>query len=432
MDMLTTDQILNAMFTPVSKGAYNADEVDSFLKNVAESYETALQNNKELIKKISILADKIESYRNDEEAIKLALLDARRLAETISREADEKAKEKLEDADLKAKVVLDGANRQSTEMINEAREKAKEIVDNARVAVTSLTDRAQRETEQAIVSAQQKATEIVLKAEAQGRDIVGSSKADFEYYSCELERIKAETAEFKAAVEKLCKGQLELIAIADSAASEEDEAVVSDDVVSVEAEAVVAQAVVAAEENKTDDISVAADAVDKEEAAAADEELHAEDLEEVFFDVPDYDDEADDDASDSDETDGDEDYSDEADSDEDNASDNDEDEDIFSIIEDLNFDDIVSPDSIAATLDEAVAEAEKAKNASVADEADEAAVDDDGAEDIVGDEEDEADDEDDDDDFSGFKVDLDEITSDDGDEDDEITSLFDSFFSDED
>ena len=429
MDMLTTDQILNAMFTPVSKGAYNADEVDSFLKNVAESYETALQNNKELIKKISILADKIESYRNDEEAIKLALLDARRLAETISREADEKAKEKLEDADLKAKVVLDGANRQSTEMINEAREKAKEIVDNARVAVTSLTDRAQRETEQAIVSAQQKATEIVLKAEAQGRDIVGSSKADFEYYSCELERIKAETAEFKAAVEKLCKGQLELIAVAGSAASEEDEAVAYDDVVSVEAEAVVAQAVVAAEENKTDDNSVAADAVDKEEAAAADEELHAEDLEEVFFDVPDYDDEAD-------ETDGDEDDSDETDSDEDNASDNDEDEDIFSIIEDLNFDDIVSPDSIAATLDEAVAEAEKAKNASVADEADEVAVDDDGAEDIVGDEEDEADDEDDDedddDDFSGFKVDLDEITSDDGDEDDEITSLFDSFFSDED
>ncbi|MBQ9849415.1 MAG: DivIVA domain-containing protein [Clostridia bacterium] len=427
--MLTTDQILNAMFTPVSKGAYNADEVDSFLKNVAESYETALQNNKELIKKISILADKIESYRNDEEAIKLALLDARRLAETISREADEKAKEKLEDADLKAKVVLDGANRQSTEMINEAREKAKEIVDNARVAVTSLTDRAQRETEQAIVSAQQKATEIVLKAEAQGRDIVGSSKADFEYYSCELERIKAETAEFKAAVEKLCKGQLELIAVAGSAASEEDEAVAYDDVVSVEAEAVVAQAVVAAEENKTDDNSVAADAVDKEEAAAADEELHAEDLEEVFFDVPDYDDEAD-------ETDGDEDDSDETDSDEDNASDNDEDEDIFSIIEDLNFDDIVSPDSIAATLDEAVAEAEKAKNASVADEADEVAVDDDGAEDIVGDEEDEADDEDDDedddDDFSGFKVDLDEITSDDGDEDDEITSLFDSFFSDED
>lgn len=425
--MLTTDQILNAMFTPVSKGAYNADEVDSFLKNVAESYETALQNNKELIKKISILADKIESYRNDEEAIKLALLDARRLAETISREADEKAKEKLEDADLKAKVVLDGANRQSTEMINEAREKAKEIVDNARVAVTSLTDRAQRETEQAIVSAQQKATEIVLKAEAQGRDIVGSSKADFEYYSCELERIKAETAEFKAAVEKLCKGQLELIAVADSAASEEDEAFTSDDVVSVEAEAAVAQAVVSSEENKTDDASVAADAVDKEETAAADEELHAEDVEEVIFDVPDYDDEAGDDASDSDETDGDED-----DSDEDNASDNDEDEDIFSIIEDLNFDDIVSPDSIAATLDEAVAEAEKAKNASVADEADDVVSDDDGAEDIVGDEEDEADDEDDDDDFSGFKVDLDEITSDDGDEDDEITSLFDSFFSDED
>ena len=35
---------------------------------------------------------------------------------------------------------------------------------------------------------------------------------------------------------------------------------------------------------------------------------------------------------------------------------------------------------------------------------------------------------DDDDDFSGFSVDLDEITSDSDDSDEDITSLFDSFF----
>ena len=35
--MLKTEQILNAKFTPVSKGTYNAEEVDAFLKDVEHS-----------------------------------------------------------------------------------------------------------------------------------------------------------------------------------------------------------------------------------------------------------------------------------------------------------------------------------------------------------------------------------------------------------
>ena len=57
--MLRTEQILNAKFTPVSKGTYSADEVDAFIKAVAESYDESLNQNKELIKKISILADNV-------------------------------------------------------------------------------------------------------------------------------------------------------------------------------------------------------------------------------------------------------------------------------------------------------------------------------------------------------------------------------------
>ena len=209
--MLRTEQILNAKFTPISKGTYSAEEVDSFLKIVAESYEESLNQNKELIKKISILADKIESYRNDEEAIKLALLDAHRMAESIKKEATEKADTKVKDAESRSKLILDGANRQSAQMIDESREKAKEIVDNARTAVASLTERAQIETENTITAAQTKAAEIVASAQAEGEKIIGNSKESYEYYSAELARVKAETAEFKEAIQNLCQGQLSLL-----------------------------------------------------------------------------------------------------------------------------------------------------------------------------------------------------------------------------
>ncbi|MBQ4603604.1 MAG: DivIVA domain-containing protein, partial [Clostridia bacterium] len=209
--MLSTEQILNAKFTPVSKGTYSAEEVDAFLKTVAASYENSLNNNQELIKKISILADKIESYRNDEEAIKLALLDAHKMAENVNKSASEKAETVVSDAENRAKIILDGANRQSAQTIEDAKEKAKEIVDNARTAVASLTERAQIETDNTIAQAKEKAAEIVANAEEKGREIIGTSKQSYEFYSSELERIQAETAKFKSTIEEICKGQLNLL-----------------------------------------------------------------------------------------------------------------------------------------------------------------------------------------------------------------------------
>lgn len=385
--MLTTDQILNAMFTPVSRGAYSADEVDAFLKTVAESYEQALQDNKELIKKISILADKLESYRSDEEAIKLALLDARRLAETINKDANIKAEAVVADAEEKAKTIVDGATVQSNQMVDEAREKAKEIVDNARVAVTSLTDRAQNETEQAITAAQQKATEIVLKAEAQGRDIIGRSKADFEYYSCELERIRKETESYKAAAEKLCKDQLaviEAVKIPEVPVAEKVQA--QEDVQPAVEEAPAAVAEVISE-------TVAEEVAEEIPAETVTEEIQADDVAETeeeildVLDIPVYEEPA---------------------SVEEEIKVETDEDDIFSMIEELNFDDIVAPEAIPATLEEAVAEQ------TIAAESDE-----EDSEDLE--------------DFEGFEIDLEEldkITSDvELKEDEDITSLFDSFFS---
>lgn len=209
--MLRTEQILNAKFTPVSKGTYSAEEVDSFLKTVAASYEESLGENRELIKKISILADKIESYRNDEEAIKLALLDAHKMAESITKNATDKADALVADAENKSKILLDGANRQTAQMIDEAREHAKSIVDNAREACASLTEKAQKDADDKLADAAQKAAGIIAGAEEEGKNIIGNSKESYEFFTAELEKVKAQTTKFKAAMEDLCKGQLNLI-----------------------------------------------------------------------------------------------------------------------------------------------------------------------------------------------------------------------------
>lgn len=393
--MLTTEQILSAKFTPVTKGAYSAEEVDAFVRAVADSYDKSLAENKELIKKISILADKIESYRKDEEAIKLSLLDAHRMAENISKTASEKADAKLEEADIKAKVIVDGATRQSTDMISDAREKAKEIVDNARVAVASLTERAQNETEQAITSAQQKAVEIVNKAEIQAKEIIGKSKADYEYYTAELARIKKETAIFKETVEVLCNSQLKLLgSISDAMVATEE---VEEDA-PVEEVAVQESVVVPVIEEPVEE-EVAAPVI--EEAAEEVVEAAEEDEEEIL-EVPDFEDTVEE----------------EEEIEEVPVIEEEEEDDIFSILDEIDLNDVEAPasniDDFAPTAVEAAPAIEEAEEE--AEDKEDAAV-----EEI----------DDDDDDFEGFQIDLDsldDIMTDTSGDEEEITSFFNGLF----
>ena len=137
----------NIKTIPINDTNITEDGEYCTLNEVAASYEQMYKENTDLIKKISILADKIESYRNDEEAIKLALLDAHKMAENISKSASDKAEALVADAENKSKILLDGANRQTAQMIEEAREQAKNIVDNAREACDALTAKAQKDAD---------------------------------------------------------------------------------------------------------------------------------------------------------------------------------------------------------------------------------------------------------------------------------------------
>ena len=208
--MLKPEQISNAKFTPVSAGTYNSGEVDAFLGIVAEAYEQALNEKTDLIKKISILAEKVESYRKDEDALKSALLDAHKMAESVTKEANEKATALISDAEEKANSVRADADKYSVELSEAARMQAGEIVNNARNAVNSLTARAQEEADAKIESANAKAQSIIDAARSNGEKIVGNSKKEFDFYTRELNKLKSEMLKFKTLVEELCNGNIDV------------------------------------------------------------------------------------------------------------------------------------------------------------------------------------------------------------------------------
>jgi cell division initiation protein len=96
---------------------YKADEVDSFLNEIAAEVNELTSQNTELQKKLEILATKLEEYRQDENSMKEALLGAQKLGNTIVREAKEKAEAIIAEAQLKSDDLLREATESSQKQL---------------------------------------------------------------------------------------------------------------------------------------------------------------------------------------------------------------------------------------------------------------------------------------------------------------------------
>ena len=114
--MLTLNDIINVSFRKSRFSGYNTEDVDNFIDQVKESYDELLKKNielkeemekqnaekEQLLKKLEVLAGKIEDYRQEEDEIKNALVSAQKLGDASIREARHKAEIIVKDATLKA------------------------------------------------------------------------------------------------------------------------------------------------------------------------------------------------------------------------------------------------------------------------------------------------------------------------------------------
>lgn len=137
--MLTLNDIINVSFRKSNFSGYKPEDVDAFLDLVKESYEQLIKKNMEqkeaiirlqrendeMVKKIEVLAQSVESYREEEDGIKNALLSAQKLGDASVREARHKAEIILKDASLQAEGLISAAK-------GEVEQYAKELEDMKR------------------------------------------------------------------------------------------------------------------------------------------------------------------------------------------------------------------------------------------------------------------------------------------------------------
>ncbi len=102
---MDANKISSKSFTEAMRG-YKKEEVDEFLEEVSQEYAKLKSINSELEKKLEVLADKIREYREDEDALKEALLGAQKQGRQVVEEAKEKAKNMIDDAQEKCDNMI--------------------------------------------------------------------------------------------------------------------------------------------------------------------------------------------------------------------------------------------------------------------------------------------------------------------------------------
>lgn len=187
--MLTPAQVRNHQFSASGRGTYRASEVDDFFASVCDSYEQMFRENGELLKKIGLLADKVEEYKSDEDNIREALLTAQRMANKIISDAKADAEKRLADASQKAEQLTTDAQQKADDTITSAQKTAETLLADSRKKSDELINDAQRRADERINAVKRSVTHETLV----------------------LEMTKREVSEFRASLVEMYKSHIELI-----------------------------------------------------------------------------------------------------------------------------------------------------------------------------------------------------------------------------
>ncbi|MBO4331332.1 MAG: DivIVA domain-containing protein [Oscillospiraceae bacterium] len=153
--MLTPQEITKKEFDKAVIGGYVMASVDEFLVQLGQDYSALYKENAILKNKIKVLVDKVDEYRSTEDAMRMALLSAKKTAREINEEAESQKQQMLAEAEDAAvlrrrelqeslaaeEAALDAAKKKTADYLSRIRDAAKEYI----LSLDSIYDFARQE-----------------------------------------------------------------------------------------------------------------------------------------------------------------------------------------------------------------------------------------------------------------------------------------------
>jgi cell division initiation protein len=175
--MLEPETIRNKRFSTVKNGC-NPAEVSAFLNELADEIESLRNANSESEEKIVKLVEKINEYREDEDAIKAAMV---------------------------------YAQKESNKLIKEAKAKARDMIESAKTEQVRLSEQSAAECEKIVEEHKAKCNELLREQTESTQAEILSIQEHYESEKAALEQLRAEVTYFKSELTDLYTKQLSLI-----------------------------------------------------------------------------------------------------------------------------------------------------------------------------------------------------------------------------
>ena len=175
--MLNPNNIKGKTFD-TEKNGYSKEDVKEFLGQVAEDYAEVVKANQDTEAKIIKLVEKINEYREDEEAIQQAL------------------------------VV---AQKESNKILTEAKTQAHDMIESAKTEQVRLAEQSASECERIVKEHKEKCAELIRTNTEITEKKINEVRAAYDEELAKFENLKAEVTQFKADLTQLYNKQIRLI-----------------------------------------------------------------------------------------------------------------------------------------------------------------------------------------------------------------------------
>lgn len=123
--MITPLEIENKDFGKSING-YNKNEVDEFMVGVCRDMERHIMEEENLKNRVKDLEKQLENFKAIETSLKGALIIAEETSQEVKKNANEKAKLIIHDAEIQAKRIIDDANGESIDVKHRTQDLKKE------------------------------------------------------------------------------------------------------------------------------------------------------------------------------------------------------------------------------------------------------------------------------------------------------------------
>lgn len=135
---MNAKEIVTKKFEKAAFNGYKPDDVDEYLKEVSDEFAQLQKDKSELERKLEVLADKIREYRDDEDALRDALLVAQKQGNAIVAESKASAEKLTKETNETVTKQLADAKTKSERLVNDADEYSKKTRADADAAAAKI------------------------------------------------------------------------------------------------------------------------------------------------------------------------------------------------------------------------------------------------------------------------------------------------------